>query len=143
MDIFGTSRAGLATFMILLGGAACSSGTSPGEKPTEARIRVEGTTPAPLQLVVSTDFYETVRDGEVVQVKRSADTTFIGLPYDESVALTSLGSVVVELTNQEEEPAQVEMRVDLDSGQNPYRQSATMSLGGTLRYVFVFLQRRL
>lgn len=129
-----------SAFMIALVTGACSSGTSPEEKPTQARIQVEGTAPAPLRLVVSTDFFETFVEGEVVQVIRQADTSFIDPPFDQTVPLTDLGSVLVELTNLEVEPAQVELRVDLDSGQDPYRQSATMSEGGTLRYVFVFLQ---
>ncbi len=126
----------------LLGAGACSSGTSPDQKPTTARIQVTGTAPAPLRLVTSTDFYETIQDGAVVQVVRTADTTVIALPYDEVLPLSSLGSVVVSLTNPAPEPAQVELRVTLDSGQEPYRQAATLSLGGTLRYVFVFRRTR-
>lgn len=129
-----------SALIIALASGACSSGTSPDEKPTEARVQVTGTAPAQLRLVVSTDFFERIVDGQVVQVKNSADTAFIDLPYDDTVPLTDLGSVMVEVTNLEVESAQVEMRVNLDSGQPPYQQSATMSEGGTLRYVFVFLQ---
>jgi len=103
-------------------------------------VRVEGTAPVPLQLVVSTDFYEIPDDitFEPLQVIEQADTFFIDLPYDATIALTKLGSVVVALTNFDTVAAQVRLRVDLDSGQAPYDQSATMSLGGTLRYVFSF-----
>lgn len=111
-------------------------------KPTSARVRAEGTAPGQLQLVVSTDFFEDVNDitFEVFQVIESADTFFIDLPHDETLPLTDLGSVIVALTNHDTVPAQVRLRVDLDSGQDPYDQSATMSEGGTLRYVFSFLE---
>lgn len=121
--------------------AGCGLGTSPGEMPTRADISVVGETPVPLELVVSTDFHEIFRDGQVVQVKNSADTSFIDLPYSKTVMLTDLGSILVELANHDPEPAQVELTVELDNGQDPYRQSATMSEGGQLRYVFVFLPR--
>ena len=145
MRIFGKSRVAAVTtaFMIVVGTAACSSGTSPDEKPTQARIEVEGTAPGPLELVVSTDFYEDVQDGQVIQVKNSADTSFVSLPFDNTVFLTDLGSVLVELTNHADETAQVQMRITLDNGAQPYQRSATMSEGGSLRYVYVFLQRRL
>jgi len=131
--------------VVMLGGlmGACSSGTQPDLKPTSARIRADGTAPGQLKLVVSTDFYEAQDDVtfEVYQVFESADTSYIDLPYDEVVPLSSLGSVVVQLGNDDIAPAQVRLRVDLDSGQDPYDRSATMSEGGRLRYVFVFLER--
>jgi hypothetical protein len=130
-------------FVVLVSSTACDSGTAPGEKPTRADVAVVGEAPVPLELVVSTDFFETVRDGEVVQVKNSADTLFIEPPFAQTFFLSDLGSVLVELANHDAEPAQVELSVELDSGQEPYRQSATMSEGGRLRYVFVFLQRTL
>lgn len=119
----------------------CTFGTSPDEKPTRADIAVLGDAPAPLELVISTDFHEAVLNGEVVQVTNTADTLFIDLPFAKTVSLSDLGSILVELANHHEEPAQVELSVELDNGQDPYRQSATMSQGGQLRYVFVFLQR--
>lgn len=105
-------------------------------------MRVEGTAPVALQLVVSTDFYEILNDVtlEPQQVVEQADTFFIDLPYDATIPLTSLGSVIVALTNHDAVAAQVRLRVELDSGQQPYDQGATMSLGGTLRYVFSFVQ---
>lgn len=133
--------AGLATMSILA--AACANSTAPTNRPTEARVRVEGTSPVPLQLVVSTDFYETVDQftGEILQITASADTTQItSLPFDRTVPLTSLGSVLVSLTNHADQPAQVRLRVNLDGGQDPYDQSAEMSKGGQLRYVFAFVQ---
>lgn len=121
--------------------AACGSPSEPEEKPSTAQIRVEGTTPVPLQLVVSTDFFQ-VQDAVTLQISEvveSADTTFITLPYEDVVDLGVGGSVLVGLTNHDTIPANVRLRVNLDTGQNPYDQAATMSEGGTLRYVFLFL----
>ena len=149
MGILGTSRATatLAALMIVLAGAACSS-TSPQEKPTRADIEVTGTAPQPLRLVVSGDFFEGVdENGSIVQTLIDADTSFITLPYQESVTLSSLGSVYVDVTNVEGDPATVRLRVVLDSGQDfcPGVER-TLTPGGAvdaLRCVFVFLQRTL
>lgn len=143
MDMKGRITAMGMVAAVVLSSTACDSGTSPDEKPTRADVAVVGDAPVPLELVVSTDFVETVRDGEVVQVKNSADTLFIELPFAQTFSLSGLGSVLVELANHDAEPAQVELSVELDNGQEPYRQSATMSEGGRLRYVFAFLQRTL
>ena len=126
----------------MAGTAACSSGTQPDSKPTEAQIRVEGTSTVPLQLLTSRDFFETVNQGtgEIRQVLNTADTVFIEtLPYEARVPLTSLGSIYVELANLEDTPANVRLQVDLDNGQG-YDRSATMSEGGALVYAYVFLQ---
>ncbi len=138
-----TARAIRAMLVLVVAAtpAACDFGTEPSEKPTRAEVTVVGEAPVPLELVTSVDFYETVRDGEIIQVKNTADTVFIDPPFAQTVVLNELGSILVELTNHDAEPAQVELSVELDSGQDPYRQSATMSDGGKLRYVFVFIQR--
>jgi hypothetical protein len=111
-------------------------------KPTSVHVQVEGTAPGPLQLVVVTEFFEGQDDVtfEVYQVFQRADTFAIVLPYDEILPLSSSGSVVVDLTNDDVNPAQVRMRVNLDSGQSPYDQPATLSDGASLRYVFAFLE---
>lgn len=122
--------------------AACSSGTQPDEKPTEAAIRVEGTSPGPLRLVISTDFYEELHSatGEILQIFNSSDTlTVSSLPFQHTEPVGSLGSVYVSLSNEADESADVRLRVDLDNGRG-YDQSATMSEGGALTWVYVFLQ---
>ena len=139
-----SARRWAAAFVLtsMVGATACSTGGEPDVKPTTARIQVEGSTPAPLQLVISTDFYEILDDVnfEILQVVRQADTLFIDLPFDQTFSLTSEGNLLVALTNHEAVPAQIRMRVELDSGQDPFDQNATMSEGGTLRYVFTFLE---
>jgi hypothetical protein len=133
-------RGGLVT-VALVAVAACSTSTSPDTKPTSAEIRVTGTAPDSLRLIVSTDFFETIDqvDGTRGQVFNSADTSYITtLPYTETVALTDLGSIVVDVSNPSDVPATVRLMVEVDSGQNPYDREATMSEGGALRYVFNF-----
>lgn len=128
--------------LALLITAACTSSTQPQDRPSSARIRAEGTAPGPLELIVSTQFYE-VQDAvtlEISQVIEVADTFQIDLPYESTVDLSATGSVLVNLANPDSVPANVRLRVNLDTGQDPYDRTATMSEGGALRYVFLFLQ---
>lgn len=127
---------GLGSAMLV----GCLGAMEPEAKPTEARVRVDGTAPAALELVVSRDFYQ-IQDAvtlETVEVIEQADTTLITPPYDETIPLDVGGSVLVNLANHEDTPANVRLRVDLNAGQAPYDRSATMSEGGSLRYVFLF-----
>jgi len=122
--------------------AACSTSTSPDIKPTTAEITITGTAAAPLRLIVSTDFFETFNTttGERGQVFNTADTFFVStLPHEQTVSLTDLGSVVVDVSNPADDPATVRLFVELDSGQPPYDREATMSEGGALRYVFNYV----
>lgn len=131
---------GLAALLVAAG-AACNSSTDPEVKPSQAEIRITGTATEPLRLVVSTDFVETINQGTGTraQVFNTADTVMItSLPYTETVTLTDLGSVVVDLSNQTDVVATVRLFVELDGGQPPYEQEAMMSAGGALRYVFAY-----
>ncbi len=133
-------RGGLVA-LALVAVAACSTSTSPDTKPTSAEIRVTGTAPDSLRLIVSTDFFETFDqvEGTRDQVFNTADTSFITtLPYTETVALTDLGSIVVDVSNPSDLAATVRLVVEVNSGQSPYDREATMSEGGALRYVFNF-----
>ena len=125
----------------LIAVGACDSTTDPDLKPTRAGISVTGSSTVPLRLVVSTDFDEFVDpvDGTRGQSFISADTLTIStLPYQSSVQLTDLGKIVVDLSNASATEATVRLRVELDSGQQPYDREAIMSQGGALRYVFSF-----
>ena len=130
---------GAAVGLALTVAASCSTTTSPEQRPSEAQIRVTGSSPGPLRLIVSLDFFETFDPVEQIreQVFVTADTTMIdALPYSGSVTLSALSSIVVDVSNPDEEPATVRVVVELDGNQPPYDQEATMSLGGALRYVY-------
>ena len=110
-------------------------------KPTRADITVTGSTTVPLRLIVSTDFDEFFDQVSGVrgQSFNSADTlTITTLPYQNTVLLTDLGKVVVDLSNPSDTEATVRLRVEMDSGQEPYDREAIMSEGGALRFVFSF-----
>lgn len=133
-----TLAVGLVPFAL----SACSTTTEPDFKPTSADISVSGTSSVPLRLIVSTDFSETFDPEEFVreQIFNSADTILISsLPYEETVHLTDIASIVVDLSNPSATPATVRLIVQLDGGQTPYDQEAIMSEGGSLRYVFNWL----
>lgn len=131
----------LVPMVLLAGVAACSSSTDPAVKPTRATIEVTGTVPVPLRLVVSRDFVEFV-DPTTLERRQSlnqADTlSLTTLPYVQEIELNDSGDLFVELANPSETPATARLRVELDSGQDPYDREATMSEGGALRYVFSF-----
>jgi hypothetical protein len=129
----------VAASLVLAILAACSTTTSPDQRPSQAQIRVTGSSPGPLRLIVSLDFFETFDPVEQIreQVFVTADTTMIdALPYSGSVTLSALSRIVVDVSNPDEEPATVRVVVELDGNQPPYDQEATMSLGGALRYVY-------
>ncbi|HSG47197.1 MAG TPA: hypothetical protein VLA43_05190 [Longimicrobiales bacterium] len=131
----------LGVALLATAAAGCSTSTDPDLKPTRADITISGSTTVPLRLIVSTDFYETINQltGERGQVFNSADTlTVETLPYVSSVQLSDLGSVVVDLSNPSDTEATVRLQVAMDSGQSPYDQTAIMSQGGALRFVFSY-----
>lgn len=119
--------------------SACGSTTSPDQRPSEAEIRVTGSSTVPLRLIVSTDFFETINqvDGTRAQVFVTADTlTIEDLPYSDLVTLGDLSSIVVDVSNPDETPATVRVFVELDGGQPPFDQEGIMSQGGSIRYVY-------
>ena len=131
-----------AAFCIALVVAACSSSSTETDRmPTQAAIAVSGSTTVPLRLIISTDFTETLNQatGQRAQVIHAADTINVStLPWSRDVTLNETASILVDLSNPADESANVRLQVNLDSGQPPYDQSATMSRGGSLRYVFNF-----
>lgn len=119
----------------------CSLGSAPDERPTRAEIRVEGTSPNPLKLITSIDFFEQFNTTtlEYTPVLVSSDTIEINLPYSTTVNLGTGGSVYAELLQPEAATASVRFRVDLDNGEG-YDQSATLSDMAALIYYFVFTE---
>jgi hypothetical protein len=120
-----------------LAAAACSLSTGPGNQPTVAHIVVDGTSAAPLQLLVSTDFYEVVdQNGAINEVYNSQDTTDISLPYDNRVQLP-IGSVSVKVVNPSATSASVHLQVGLDNGKG-YDHTATLANGQEMSYIYVY-----
>jgi hypothetical protein len=119
--------------------SACSLGTEAGERPTSARVRVEGTSPHQLLLITTDDLYEQYNplSGEVTPVPVNADTTLITLPFDKTLNIGRTGSVYVELRNTEVATASVRLRVELDNGEGDDR-TATLSDNAALIYYFMF-----
>lgn len=116
----------------------CSLLTEGEERPTSARLRVEGTSANPLQVITSTNFVEQLNlsTGERTVLLNRSDTVSIELPYDTTVATAADGSIYFELVNPEIDVASIRMRVDLDPGDQFFDQSATMS-DASLTYYFV------
>lgn len=131
-----------AVFCAAIMVTACSSSSTETDRmPTEASIAVSGSTTVPLRLIISTDFTETLNQatGQRAQVIHAADTINVStLPWSRDVTLNETASILVDLSNPADVSANVRLQVNLDSGQPPYDQSATMSRGGALRYVFNF-----
>ena len=154
MPKFGTpkcdilARSGMvATLGVVLGGlglvgaAACVS-TDAEVKPQNARVTITGTSELPLQLVTSIDFFEQIvgDDPTVQAVLVAADTTAVTLPFEQTIALDELGSVLVRLIQPDSMPSTVLMQVMLD-GELEYNQAATLSQGASIEYRFVFISR--
>ena len=93
--------------------------------------------------VISVDVIDPV-EGTRRQSFNSADTLVLtSLPYTTTIQLTELASIVVEVSNPAVTPATVRLRVEVDSGQQPYDREAIMSEGGALRYVFSYFSPQL
>ena len=128
------------SLLVLLGIAAgCSLGSGPDDKPTSARIRVEGTSPNALKLITSTQFYEQFNTGtqEYIPVLLKSDTVEIQLPYDATMSTGAQFSIYVELLQPEVATATVRMRVDLDNGEG-YNQNATLADRAALIYYYIY-----
>ncbi len=100
---------------------------------------VDGDDLVNLQLVVSRDFVQTF-DPEtqaITEVILQADTIAINGLYDQVLPLTALGGIIVELINPDPEVKAVRLRVWID-GNPEFNQSATLSAGALLRFIFLF-----
>ena len=124
--------------LALLVGSSCSMGTDSADRPTSARVRVDGTSPQQLTLVTAMDFYEryNLDTGETSAVTVEADTSLITLPYDQTLDISRTGSVYVELRNFAADSATVRLRVELDNGQADDR-TATLLENAMLVYYYL------
>lgn len=125
--------------VLLLAATACISGTSLDDRPTEARVQVEGTASGPLRLVVSTDFHEErTASGEVARIIDVADTSQITVPFEATILLGDLGGIIVEVSNTGSESAQLALRVQLNRGHGEDVQEGSVPAGGMMRYFFLY-----
>lgn len=131
------TAAALALTLMVVG--ACSLSTSADNQPTSAVINITGTTPNPLKLIISTDFFEQLNTGTgaYTPILVTSDTVLITPPYNNTVNISATGSIYVELYQPEVEAATVNMKVDLDNGEG-FEQNATLSDKAQLIYYFVF-----
>ena len=102
-------------------------------------INITGTTPNPLKLIISTDFFEQLNTGTgaYTPILVTSDTVLITPPYNNTLNISATGSIYVELYQPEVETATVNMKVDLDNGEG-FEQNATLSDKAQLIYYFVF-----
>lgn len=123
----------------VLAASACSLGVEADDKPGTARVRVEGTAPDRLVLVVSTDFYEEYdpMTGGFLPVLGDSNTRFITPPFDETLDLGNAGRVYVELRNPSAAEAAIRFRVDLDNGRS-YDRTDRLSGDRPLIYYYVY-----
>lgn len=128
--------------LVAMGLGGCSLLTTGDERPTTARVRIEGTAPQPMEVIRSTNFFEQLNldTGDRRAILVSADTVEISLPFDETVPVGIDGSVYVELLYRGLDPANIRMRVDLRPGDESFDRSATMSDNAQLIYYFIFDQ---
>jgi len=131
--------AGALGVLACLAAAACSLTSGPDERPSSARVRVEGTTPHALKLIMSTEFHEQLNltSNETYAVLERSDTSLVTLPVDRTVSLGTTGSIYVELRNDLVPTASVRMRVELDNGEG-YDRSATLSDKAALVYYWIW-----
>lgn len=137
----GHASVGVALLLASVVGTGCDLTSGPGDKPTTAVIRVEGTSPNPLKLITSTDFTEQYNalSMEYTAVLFSADTVEITLPYKATTDMGPQASIYVELLQPEKATASVRLRVDLDNGEG-YDRSADLTDNAALIYWFLFTE---
>lgn len=128
-----------ALLVTALSAGACSIGTDIDDIPTSARVRVEGTAPDEMRLILSTDFLEQINldTGERSVSLLAADTLVLSLPYDETWPIGTFGSVYVEVYYAPTSTAAITLRVNLDNGES-FERVATLSSGSSLVYYFVW-----
>lgn len=126
--------------LLLLSGGACNILETEDEIADEARVRIEGTSPVPLQLITSTRFERTYnQEGDAVTVLLVADTAMIelGTAFDEIYPVKPNLGFFVRLRNLEADPATVSMRVYFDGELNYDQQNVSLS-DASLEFSFIF-----
>lgn len=131
--------AACALILAALSAAACSSILDSSSRfPEEAEVTVTGTSPVPLQMVLSSNFIG-IWNNEAAKYDvtlNAADTVQISaLPITRRHSLNDTGVFFVRLTNADSaQTASIELRVRID-GRPVYAQAANMR-DASLEYVF-------
>jgi hypothetical protein len=116
--------------------AGCQTGPDRAET---ARIRVTGTSPGTLQLILSNQFSAVpdLNTGQFVTVFAAADTFDLSLPIDRSYPLGAAQRIFVRLSQPDStREADVTMRIHLDD-REVYQQRSILR-GTFLEYQFTY-----
>ena len=132
--------AGLAAAVLLAAGlAGCDLLDDDQPLPGVARVEITGSSPEPLELVVSdnfervADFDQGARYTRVIQ----ADTSLVQPDFVMEYDISGTHRFYVRLTNYSVDVAQVLLSVAFD-GEVGYTQQASLSEGGALEFSEVF-----
>lgn len=108
------------------------------KQPEQARVQIEVTATNPLQLVISTDFFEFIEpvSGEILASLNDADTFAVTGTFDQTIALGNASAILARLTETDSLQATVRMRVFLD-GSLEYDRQGTIQ-DATLEYRYIF-----
>lgn len=131
---------GLLTAVLPAAGlASCNLLDDDQELPNIARVEITGSSPEPLELVVS-DNFERVSDleqGARYTVLVQSDTSFVQPDFAQEYDIEGTHRFYVRLTNHSFEVAQITLSVAFD-GEVEYSQRASLSEGGALEFSEVF-----
>jgi hypothetical protein len=124
---------------VLLGAGCDSLFDTSQDRAENARVRVTGTSPIALQLILSNQFVN-VPDpttGQFVTQLVAADTFDLQLPIDRSYPLGDAERIFVRLTQPDSmQEAHITMRIHLDD-REVYQQEATLR-NASLEYTFTY-----
>ena len=128
-----------AAALLAAGLAGCDLLDDDQQLPGVARVEITGSSPEPLELVVSdnfervADFDQGARYTRVIQ----ADTSFVEPDFVMEYDIEGTHRFYVRLTNHSFEVAQILLSVACD-GEVGYSQRASLSEGGALEFSEVF-----
>jgi len=118
-------------------GLVCLAACVNDQLPTSARVQVEGSPAAPLELVVSNNFL--VSQGDTPDQRQTvpldADTIAVSGSFDRVFDISEFARVFVLLRNYEATPESVRLRVLVD-GSIKYDEQGVLADGTDLHFVF-------
>lgn len=125
--------------MLAAGLSSCNILDDDQDLPDIARVEITGSSPEPLELVVSDNFERVanVDQGARYTVLVQADTSLVQPDFTKDYDIEGTHRFYVRLTNHSDEVAQVLLSVAFD-GEVSYSQRANLSEGGALEFSEVF-----